>query len=227
MRTTHSRPTSGCSPDDPAPTLRIQIHAIAENGAVIFCRILYDRTCHALPVIDILLASSLSPAPDHDPATRGDIICSLGIRITGRDPSVQYLPQVPDIDRFYNIVIHPCIKVYLLPALHGISGNGNDRYPVFSVFLRSMNFSDQLITIHFRHLDISQKEIVIATHPFLQSSNSVVGDINAITEHLQLLTHDFLVDHVIFRNKDAGISSCGCGYSIRLRGFILDAITRT
>ena len=115
-------------------------------------------------------------------------------------PKFENLNQIIDTDGFGNVIVHPGFQALLPVATHGIGGHGND-VGSFDCFIVENN-AGSFISIHFRHLNIHENQIVIFTLERIQHLQSIGCDIHLISKQFKYVFDQLLIDNIIFSNKD-------------------------
>ena len=102
------------------------------------------------------------------------------------------------------MVIHPCLHCDLAVFLKGVSRYGNNWYLRLSRVFQRANLSGRFISVHDRHLDIHQDDVIIPCRGvfyLIDSNQPVLSDINCHSGFFQDGNRNHLVHFVVFCQK--------------------------
>jgi hypothetical protein len=60
----------------------------------------------------------------------------------------------------------------------------------------------EIVAVHLRHVQIRQQQCIVAALPALEGFATGRRNIRRVTEQIQLLANDFLIDLVIFSHQN-------------------------
>ena len=101
--------------------------------------------------------------------------------------------------------VHTCIQRRLPVLVKGIRRHGDDRYPGKVRIFKLPDLSRGFISIHNRHLDIHQDQVVLAgfgRFHFFYGDRAIVGHIQDEAGFLQDFHGNLLVQFVVLYQKN-------------------------
>lgn len=114
------------------------------------------------------------------------------------------LKKKGNLDRLRYVSVHPCIAGALLVFLEGVGRHGQDGRVALSGPLELSNGLRCLVSVHNRHLDIHQHQVVASRIYRLHLVNgfgSVEGRVYREPGALEYLKGDLAVKLVVFREQ--------------------------
>src|SRR5258708_3451 len=106
-----------------------------------------------------------------------------------------------EFDRFADVVVHTCCDTAFAIALDGVGGQSDD--PGLTIRGQTVaHLAGGCETIHLGHVYVHENELIGPGDQCIDSLDTIAGRVGAISELGEQSDGDFLVNWVVFDEKD-------------------------